>query len=95
MKLYSVRDVLAGFGVEPGLPVVINGHNDEYMKRVVAGSVAKNQKPNVFNVNPEDKELWCVGSFDQETGVITPCKPYLVCKAIDFLGKEEVTDDAD
>lgn len=91
-KLYAIRDVLAGFGSIPGLPVIIDGPTDSFMIRVVKGSVAKGQKPNVFNVNPEDKELWCVGEFDQDTGVITAIKPYLVCKAIDYLNQEDVSE---
>ena len=85
-KLYTIRDVKIGYGVQElgGVPAVIDIANDETALRVLKGSCAKDQKPNALNTNPEDKELWCVGEFDQKTGKITPCDPYLVGRAIDF-----------
>lgn len=91
MKLYTIRDVLAGYGVQPGVPAIINLPNDELVIRVVKGSVAEGAQPNALNTNIEDKEVWCVGEFDDKTGVITPCHPYLVCRAIDY--KKEVKKD--
>lgn len=90
-NLYTIRDVLIGFGIQS--PAVIDLPNDQVAKRVVAGSVAKGAQPNILNSNPEDKELWCIGSFDENTGKIVACEPRLVCKVVDFLGKEEVVDD--
>lgn len=84
-KLYTIRDTLAGYGCIPGVPAIIEMPTDDYAIRVVKGSVAKDQKPNAFNTNPEDKELWCVGEFDEKTGQITACQPRLVCKAIDYI----------
>ena len=89
-KLYVIRDIKAGFGVTPGVPAILDMPNDEFAIRVVKGSCAKGQKPNALNVYPEDKELWCVGEFDDLTGVITPCVPRMVCRAIDFISELEV-----
>lgn len=89
-KLYVIRDVLAGYGLSS--PSIIDMPTDEYAKRVLKGSVAKGQKPNLLNTNPEDKELWCVGEFDELTGRIKSCDPYLVGRAIDYVNKEDVSD---
>ncbi len=87
-NLYTIRDVLIGFGLAQ--PAIIDLPNDEVARRVVKGSVAKGAAPNYLNANPEDKELWCIGEFDERTGQIKAIKPRLVCKCIDFLGHEEV-----
>ena len=85
-KLYTVRDVLADYGcLGQGIPAVLDMPNDEYALRVLKGSCVKGASANVFNTNPEDKELWCVGEFDEKTGRIKPCDPYLVGKAIDYI----------
>lgn len=89
-NLYTIRDVLIGYGLNS--PSVIDLPNDEVLLRVVKGSVAKGAAPNALNSNPEDKEVWHVGSFDEQTGQIKACQPRLVCKVIDFLGKEELAD---
>ena len=84
-KLYTVRDVLIGYGCIRGVPALLDLANDQEALRVLKGSCVKGASANVFNTNAEDKELWCVGEFDETTGCIKPCQPYLVGKAIDFL----------
>jgi len=91
-KLYTIRDVKAGYGIEPGVPSILDMPNDEFAIRLLKGSVAPGQKANALNTFPEDKELWCVGEFDERTGKITSCDPYLVGRAIDYY-KSEVIDD--
>lgn len=89
-KLYTIRDVLAGYGVQSGIPAIMDLPNDKVAERVLKGSCARGAQANALNTNAEDKELWCIGEFDERTGVITPCEPYLVGKAIDYI---EVTKD--
>lgn len=84
-KLYTVRDVLAGFGVQNGVPAVLDLPNDQVAIRMLKGSCAKGAQANVLNTNPEDKELWCIGEFDEQTGRIKAIDPYLVGKAIEFI----------
>ena len=84
-KLYTVRDVLAGFGTIVGAPALFDLPNDQIALRVLKGSCVAGAQPNAFNTNPEDKELWCVGEFDERTGKIIPCEPYLIGKAIEYL----------
>lgn len=92
-KLYCVRDVKAGFGVTQGVPAVIDMPNDEYARRVLKGSCAKGQKPNALNIYPEDKELWCIGEFDDLTGRLTPIEPYMVGRALDYISELEIDTD--
>lgn len=87
-KLYTIRDVKASYGCENGVPAIIDCPNDEVMIRIVKGSVAAGQKPNALNVYPEDKEVWCVGEFDERTGKISSCDPYLVARCIDYYQRE-------
>lgn len=85
MKLYTIRDVLTGYGCIRGVPAIIDLHNDQEAIRTLKGSCVAGAQANAFNTNPEDKEFWCVGEFDERTGRITPCDPYLVGKAIDYM----------
>ena len=80
-KLYTVRDVLAGFGVQAGVPAILDLPNDQVAIRVLKGSVVAGAQPNIFNTNAEDKELWCIGEFDEQTGKIKSCEPYQLNKA--------------
>lgn len=94
-KIYVVRDVLVGYACIAGAEVLLILNNDEVALRVVRGSMAEGAQANALNVNPEDKELWCVGEFNQDTGKIISCRPRLVAKAIDYLKKgEDVPDGA-
>lgn len=85
MKLYTIRDVLVGYGVIQGLSAVINFENDEVALRALKESMFPGQKPNAFNVHPEDKELWCVGEFDPKTGKILSIEPKLIGRAMDYM----------
>ena len=60
-ELYSIKDVLVGFS-QP-FPM----QNEAVALRAFVGSV-QSSTPNVCNTNPEHKQLWRVGSFDDQTG---------------------------
>ncbi len=95
-RLYVIRDRLAGFGVVPtGVPAIIDMPSDAFALRLLKGSVAKGQQPNLLNTNAEDKELWCVGELDELTGKIAACEPYLIGRAIDYLNREVIEDGED
>lgn len=93
-RLYVIRDRLAGFGIVPtGVPAVLDMPSDAYALRMLKGSVAKGQQPNLLNTNAEDKELWCVGELDELTGKIEAFEPYLIGRAIDYLNREVIEDE--
>ena len=69
--LYSIRDELVGFGKPFALPsddVAIR----EYKKAVKA------ETPNDVNTNIPDSVLFALGTFDDQSGEITPRKVQLL-----------------
>ncbi len=80
MKIYSIKDTKIGF-MNP-----FYLQNDAVAIREFSNAALEKQ-PNAVNTNAEDKELWCLGSFNQETGAIISDVKYLA-KAIDLIPKE-------
>lgn len=74
LKLYSIKDTKIGY-MAPFIQ----------QNKACAIRTFKNMRnasqPNAVNTNPEDKELWELGTYDEETGEI---KPNLA-----FIGKAE------
>jgi hypothetical protein len=71
VKLYSIRDELVGFGKPFALPsdeVAVR----EYKKAVKADS------PNDVNTNIPDSVLFCLATFDDQSGEIVPAKAQLL-----------------
>lgn len=63
MKIYALKDVKSGF-MNP-MPF----KNDELAIRAYTNMLADKQ-PNLVSMNPEDFELWCLGDYDQDSGII-------------------------
>ena len=80
-KIYTIKDVLVGHMTPFCQP------NDQFAKRAFMNA-AQDVKPNNVNINPEDKELYLVGEFDEDTGVITPCEPKFLARATEYIKKE-------
>lgn len=81
IKVYSVKDELIGFSqpfYAPSNAVAI---------RSFQGS-AQSEKPNIVNTNPEDKSLWFVGEFDDQSGSFTNSLER-IARAEDFIIKED------
>lgn len=74
MKLYAIKDVKVGF-MSP-----VMRDNDELIKRDFI-NVFRDEKPNQFNMNPEDFELYKIAEYDLKTGAITPCLEF-ICNAL-------------
>lgn len=73
MFLYSIYDRVAG---QYSCPLMMDNDN-----------IAKRQFPLIceneprFKMFPEDLELYKVGAFDGNSGIITPCeRPEFLCK---------------
>lgn len=64
LKLYSIKDTKGGF-YEPQV-----AQNDALAVRSIRGVV--NSGKGILAQYPEDFELWCIGSFDETTGIIIP-----------------------
>lgn len=78
VKIYAVKDVAAGRFFSP-----IFVQNDQLLKRGVKEAVNSGEK-NMFSEFVEDKAVYCLGEYDQETGVIRPCDPVLVFNCVDL-----------
>ena len=64
INLYAVKDVLVGFS-EP-----FCAQNDAVARRMFIGS-AQAQTPNLVNTFPENKELWKIAEYDDQTGTMS------------------------
>ena len=80
LKIYSIKDVKAGF-MNP-----IYLLNDEIAIRSIK-KAANDVQPNAVNDFPEDKELWYLGTFDEDTGLISAVQPKFLVRVIDFIEK--------
>lgn len=73
--LYSVRDELVSYGDPFALP----GERDDLAKRTFTEFV-NSPEPNICNTNVEDKVLFRIAKFDDQSGEIFPCKAE-ICRA--------------
>lgn len=68
--VYSIRDVKVGF-MAPNVD-----QSDQTAVRQFAFEL--NNRNGIMNFVPKDFDLYKIGEFEQESGVITPCIPVLV-----------------
>lgn len=80
MKLYSIKDTKNKF-MRPFEEV-----NDDMAIRTL--KAIANDKNTQIGMFPEDFELWCVGSFNEETAELTSEITFLA-RAIDHVRKEK------
>lgn len=83
LKVYSVKDVKGAFAA-PFLAL-----NDALAARNIKGFL-KTQKGHEWSLYPEDFELWLLGEFDEQTGIITPVKLDCVARLIALVDHENV-----
>lgn len=77
MKVYAVRDVKSSF-----MAPVLGGNDAMAMRSFRAGMASVPD----FNVAPADFELYNIGEFDSDSGLLTPTVPPVwICS-----GAEEV-----
>lgn len=77
--IYSIRDLLNGFSVP------MCDFNDSTSKRNFKNALSSNQ-----NANRGDYDLFRIGSFDVDTGIVTPeINPVLIMRGVD-VGKDVV-----
>lgn len=78
--LYTVKDECVGFGA------VIMQDNDSVAMRAFAHECGK--ADSYWHTHPADFSLWKIGQFDTVTGMLLDDQPTIVCRASDFVGKE-------
>lgn len=83
IKIFAVHDVKAeAFGN----PMFMN--NEQIAIRGLAGAVA--DPASVLSQSPEDFNLYELGEYDDNSGLITPLdRPKLVCSALSVVKKYE------
>lgn len=79
-KLYSIKDTKIGF-MNPFL-----NHNDGTAIREFTNGANEINK-NSINTNPEDKQLWYLGEYDDQTGIIQS-EPKFLINANDVITKK-------
>lgn len=56
--------------------------------RSFASEVNRVDAANLMNTHPSDFELYEVGTFDEDTGIVAPCTPRSIARAVDHVVKE-------
>lgn len=64
-------------------------HNDSVAERMFKNAVNDKEHQSELSINPEDHELWYLGTFDDETGIIEDTTPKFIVKGIDLVVKKE------
>lgn len=76
-NLYSILDVNVGFG----MPLVQD--NDAVAMRNFENACV--DESSVFHTHSADFSLFCVGTFDTDTGIVESCPQRKICSAYDFV----------
>lgn len=72
MKLFAIKDIKA----ERYSPPQSSTSEGTFLRDIQSALSQPPQQPNPFFDHPEDFQLFEVGSFDVDTGVVTPCNPH-------------------
>lgn len=80
LKIYCIKDTKTGY-MNP-----FYLQNDDVAIRSFK-KAANDVQTNSVNDFPEDKELWCLGEFDERTGKIFGEEPKFLVKAVDCIIK--------
>lgn len=80
LSVYAVRDIHTGF-LSPTVD-----QNDETAKRNFAFMI--NNNPGVIAFRPADFDLYLIGSFDSENGLMVPLSPVeLIANGAAMIGE--------
>lgn len=75
--MHAIKDTKTGF-LQPTCDI-----NQETAVRNFAQAV--NRKDTIMGFSPSDFELYKVGEYDTESGIITPCPADFICGGMSFL----------
>lgn len=79
--IFSIRDKYTSF-MQPTID-----QTKESAKRNFAYAI--NNNPGVMNFSPSDYDLYQIGFFDSESGVINPCVPVeFVCNGVEVFNEK-------
>lgn len=75
MNLFSIKDIVS----DSWQPPVTALHSEEAKRSFILTCV----QPSLHEMYLRDIHLYHVGTFDETTGLVQPCKPKLVCRGDD------------
>lgn len=77
--MYTYRDIKVGF---------MPPQCDQSDQAAIRGfCYAVNGNNGMMNYSPKDFDLFKIGEFDTETGVVTPCTPELLYAGVNAIGE--------
>jgi len=83
MTVVSLRDNVSGLFGRP-----IFTHSDKVAVRSLSDEVNRPDGTDDLHRHPEDFDLYLIGSFDDQSGLLTSVLPVLLCKASACVKKE-------
>ena len=80
IKIYSILDKIPGVYSNP-----FYLKSNAVALREIKYMINEDKNQNIFNTNVGDKSLYCLGEFNEETGIIVPNqKPEFIINLIDL-----------
>ena len=80
IKVYTILDKVAGIYSNP-----FYLKSNAVALREISYLINEEKQPNMFNTNIKDKALYCLGDFNEETGIIKPLdKPEFIINLLDL-----------
>ena len=80
IKIYSILDKIPGVYSNP-----FYLKSNAVALREIKYLINEDKQQNIFNTNIKDKALYCLGQFNEETGIIKPLdKPEFIINLIDL-----------
>lgn len=78
-KMYSFRDRVSGVYSAP----FVGDRNEAVIRGIRLGLTRGGEQP--WQVFPRDNELYILGTFNEDSGVISPADPEFVCNLSDLI----------
>lgn len=85
MELFCVKDKKVGFTD----PVCLSS-SQQAVREFGVFLAQVDSDPDVYHIPANDFQLWHIGSFDLDSGVISPISPELIADADSMIFKKEV-----
>lgn len=86
IELFSVKDTKAG-----RFTGVVMFPNRQVARRAFTTAVNDKASQSLLSQYPEDAQIFCVGTFDDESGELVQTSEF-VCNALDLVKKESFHD---
>ena len=78
IKMYGIKDTVGGNFLTPNFFT-----NQAVALRAISSAVNCGQG-SLLSDYPADVQIFELGEFDDQTGIVTPMEPHFICNAIDL-----------